>query len=151
MKALLGLLICLSLVSSCPAQEGPVADLQQRVDQASGKDCVRLSMQAARDTLEAADKLFVAGDVKAAHNAVNVMVRYAGRSVDCSLQSRKAQKAAEIDLRKLIRRTTDVQRTLDSEDRPHLAWSIIELEKQRDRLLHGMFGAGVGDTAEKKP
>jgi hypothetical protein len=151
MKALPGLLICLLLVSSCVAQEGPVADLQRRADQASGKDCVRLSIQAARGTLEAADRLFVAGDVKAAHKAVDAMVHFAGRSVDCSLQARKSEKEAEIDLRRLIRRTNDVQRTLDSEDRPHLAWSVTELEKQRDRLLHGIFGAAAGDTAEKKP
>jgi hypothetical protein len=151
MKALPVLLICLSLVSSCVAQAGPAADLQRRADQASGQDCVRLSMQAARETLENANRLFVSGEVKAAHKAVDVTVQYVRRSVDCSLQERKGEKAAEIDLRKLIRRTKDVQQTLDSEDRPHLARSLTELEKQRDRLLRGIFGAAAGGAAEKKP
>ena len=151
MKALPGLLICLLLVSSCIAQQRPATDLQRRAEQASGRDCVRLSMRAARETLEAADRLFVAGEVKAAHNAVDATVGYVRRSVDCSLQARKGEKDAEIELRGLIRRTKDVMQTLDSEDRPHLAWSVTELEKQRDRLLHGIFGAAAGNSSEKKP
>jgi len=79
-------------------------------------------------------------------------VHYVSHMVDCSLQSRKGEKNAEIDLRKLARRMTDIMQTLDSEDRPHLANSLGELEKQRDRLLRAMFGAAAGGSAtEKKP
>jgi hypothetical protein len=150
MKALQGLLICLLLVIRCAAQGVSAEDWQRRADLASGGNCVKSSMQAARLTLEDANHLFATGDVKTAHSDVDVAVHYVQRSVDCSLHTRKAEKGAEIDLRKLIRRMKDVQQTLDFEDRPHLAQSVLELEKQRDRLLNAMFGA-AGGGAEKTP
>jgi hypothetical protein len=153
MKALHGLLVALLLAipSLALAQEGSSADLQHRADAAHGKDCVRLSMQAARQSLEDANRYFTAGDVKAAHAAIDVSVHYARRSVDCSLQAHKDEKNAEIDLRKLIQRMSDVRHALDSEDRPHLTRSLTELEKQRDRLLRSMFGTAAGGAPEKKP
>jgi ribosome recycling factor len=153
MKVLRSLLICLLLISACTAKEKEDAtvDLQRRADNAKGIDCVRLSMQVARQSLEAADRSFVAGEAKAAHENVDVTVRYVKRSVDCSLQLRKGEKDAEIELRELIRRANDVQKTLDTDDRPHLAQSVAELEKERDRLLGGMFGSAAGGPAEKKP
>lgn len=134
------------------AEAQTAADLQQRADNSHGADCAHLSMQAARQLLEDADKQFEAGNLKAAHEGVDAAVRYAHRATDCSLEARKVQKNTEIELRKLIRRTKDVMQTLDSEDRPHLSQAILELEKQRNRVLHGMFGAAApGDTTEKKP
>jgi hypothetical protein len=151
MKALLGLLIILALPGCCTAQENSQADLQSRADRARGADCVRLGMQAARGAMEAADRFFGAGEVKAAHENVDVTVRYVRRAVECSLQSHRGEKSAEIELRELIRRTRDVEKTLDTEDRPHLKESVTELEKQRDKLLGGMFGAALTGAAEKKP
>jgi hypothetical protein len=150
MKALAGLLFCLMLTIQCVAQEGALADLQRRADEANGVDCVHLSMDTARKSLEEANRLFGAGDVKSAHGEVDASVRYARRSVDCSLHAQKSEKNEEIDLRKLIRRMKDVSQTLDSEDRPHIAQSLVELDKERDRLLHSMFGAALGSGAQGK-
>lgn len=153
MKALNGLLVALLLAipSLTLAQEGSSADLQHRADAAHGADCAHLSMQAARQTLEDANRFFGAGDAKAAHAAIEVSLHYARRSVDCSLQAHKGEKAVEIDMRKLIRRMKDILQTLDSEDRPHLTRSLNELEKQRDRLLHSLFGTAAAGAPEKKP
>jgi len=151
MKALSGLLICVLLAISCKAQEASTADLQRRADQANGADCARLSMQAARHSMEDANGFFGNGDLTAAHKAVDSSLHYVGRAVDCSLTVRKTEKATEIDIRKLLRRTKDILQTLDSEDRPHLSRSVIEMEQQRDRLLHEIFGAAAGGGAEKKP
>jgi hypothetical protein len=152
MKVLHGLLTGWLLATSfAVAQQSPAAALQQRADTASGMDCVRLSMQAARQDLEDADHYFGTGDVKAAHAAVDLSLHYARRSVDCSLQFHKGEKPTEINLRTLIRRMRDVMQTLDSEDRAHLKQSVTELEKQRDRILRGIFGPAVGDSPEKKP
>jgi hypothetical protein len=154
MKALHGLLVCLLmcllLADFCNAQEASSLDLQRRADQASGVDCARFSMQVARQSMEDANRFFSSGDLKSAHKAVDDSLHYVARSVDCSLTVRKSEKATEIDLRRLLRRTKDILQTLDSEDRPHLARSVIEMEQQRDRLLHEMFGAAAGGT-EKKP
>ncbi|HVJ04793.1 MAG TPA: hypothetical protein VM578_03920 [Candidatus Saccharimonadales bacterium] len=138
--------------TSSQPQAPATSELEQRADHASGADCSHLSMQASRLLLEEANRQFGAGNVKAAHEEIDSSVRYAQRSVDCSLQVRKAEKSAEIELRKLIRRMKDVMQTLDSEDRPHLSQAIIELEKQRNRVLHGLFGAAApGGATEKKP
>lgn len=148
MKAIYCLPIGLLLTSFCVAQN--TAELQQRADQAKGRDCVHVSMQAARQFLDDADHLFGTGDAKAAHGAIDSSVHYATRSVDCSVQSHKAEKSDEIELRKLIRRMKDVEQTLDSEDRPHLTRSMAALDEQRTRLLQAMFGAAAANGGGKK-
>lgn len=150
MKIHVGLL-CLMLTIRCLAQGDPLADLKKHADESSGADCVHLSMDVARKSLEEADRQFSNGEIKAAHRAVDDSVRYVRRSVDCSLQVHKSEKSEEIDLRQLIRRTKDVIHTLDSMDRPHLEHSMLEMEKQRDRLLQSIFGTNGGSSPEKKP
>jgi len=150
MKVPCGLLVLL-LTGICIAQPDPVAELQHRADGAKGVDCSRLSIQVARQSLEMANRQFGTGEVKAAHTEVDRSLRYATRAVDCTLQARKGDKAAEIDLRRLIRRMKDILQTLDSEDHPHVAQSLTELEEQRDRLLRSIFGSAAEHSGEKKP
>jgi len=138
-------------VSSCMGQDGSAAELQHRADAASGRECARLSMAAARQALEDADRYFGSGDGKAAHRAIDVSAHYARRSADCSLGARKGEKATEIELRKLIRRMNDISQTLDSVDRPHLSRALAELQNERQRLLQALFGAAAGGPPEKKP
>lgn len=153
MRALYGLLIGVLLATGgaefCVAEHFP-ADLQQKADQANGADCAHLNMQAARHTVEDAKRLFESGDIKSAHNAVDLSLRYVGRSVDCSLQGSKKEKATEIDLRRLIDRMKEVVHTLDSDERPQLSRSLSELEDQRDRLLQAIFGTAAGGSAPEK-
>jgi hypothetical protein len=151
MKSLPGLPMVLVLAALCVAQENSPAELQRRADQANGAECAQVSMQAARHSLEDADRLFGSGGVKAAHGSIDVSLHYARRAVDCTLQARKHEKSAEIGLRELIRRMSDLRQTLDSEDRPHLSQAVFELEKQRDRLLRTLFGPAAGGAAEKTP
>jgi len=155
MNAHCGWALCLLLAVSTAAQQAaPVPE--QKEEPLSGMECVHRSMQAARAQLEDANRRFVAADVKGAHDSIDASVHYAQRMVDCSLQmhrgEKNAEKNAEIELRRLSRRMTDIMQTLDSEDRPHLASSLVELDKQRDRLLHALFGDALGGGAgEKKP
>ncbi len=51
-------------------------------------ECAQLSMQAARKSLEDADRLFRGDGDQAAHGAIDVSLYYAGRSVDCTLEAR---------------------------------------------------------------
>jgi hypothetical protein len=140
MKMLHGLPMVLLLTALCAAQEHSQVDLQSKADQARGVECAQLSMQAAQHLLEDADRLFSNGGVEAAHGAIDAALHYVRRSVDCTLQVRKHEKASEIEIRELIRRMNDVRRTLDSEDRPHLSRALTELDEQRDRLLMSLFG-----------
>ncbi|MGC2209921.1 MAG: hypothetical protein WA532_07395 [Candidatus Korobacteraceae bacterium] len=54
-------------------------------------------------------------------------------------------------MRELIRHMNDVRQTLDSEEQTRLTQALAELEKQRDRLLHALFGAAVGAAKENTP
>lgn len=143
---------CSAQDAAHPAAQDAAAVLQQKAEHANGGDCARLNMQLARLELENARRRFESGDVKAARHAIDASMHYAGRSVDCSLHARKREKDTEIDLRRLIARTKELLHTLDSEERPQLSRSLAELEQQRDRLLHAIFGTAAGSSApEKKP
>jgi len=156
MSVLRGAMVVLLLVASSAAQRDSAApaprnadqaisaELQQKADQATGKECAKLSMRVARQALDEADRLWVSGRTQDAHAAVDVSVRYARRAVECTLEARKHQKNAEIELRALIRQMNDMARMLDSEERPQLTGAVAELEKERDRLLRSIFGS---DTA----
>ena len=153
------LLVTLVLTASVTAQqesseqsqrkaEQASAELQQKANEASGGSCAKLSMRAARQAIDDADRLFLSGSIEAAHDAVDLSVHYAQRGVECTLQSRKHQKAAEIELRGLIRRMNEVVRTLDTDERPQLTDAIAQLEKERDRLLQAIFGSGKRNEQE---
>jgi hypothetical protein len=151
MSALFGLSMMLLLAASCAAQQSISADLARKADQASGKECARLSIQTARQSLADASKLFDGGQGQAAHSAIDVSLHYAQRSVDCSLRAHKSERSLEIDLRELIRRLNDLRHAVDLDDQPHLAESVLGLEKQRDRLLSAMFGPVASGALETKP
>lgn len=156
---LIGVLLATGGAELCAAQnaahssaQDATADLQQKAEHANGGDCARLNMQLARMELENAQRLFETGDMKAAQNAMDASLNSVGRSVDCSLQARKREKDTEIDLRRLIAHTKEILHTLDTDERPQFSRSLTELEEQRDRLLHAIFGAAASDsTPETKP
>lgn len=155
MKALYALVIGVLLATSGAISlvgQDAAAELQRKADQANGGDCARLSMQAAHQALEEAKRSFGSSNANAAHKAIDVAIGDVRHAVDCSLQAQKAEKTTEIDLRRLIARAKEVLHTLDTEDRPHLSRSLVDLEEQRDRLLLALFGAAAGGaSAEKKP
>lgn len=150
MKALGGLPLLLLLTAICMAESSSTAQLQHDADQAKGSDCAKLSMQAARQLLEDAGHLFRNNNLKEGQAAIDGTVHYALRSVDCSIESHKWEKQDEIELRELIRRMDEIRKMLDIEDRPHVAESIVKMEKQRDRLLSAMFGPVVTGTEAKQ-
>jgi hypothetical protein len=150
MKVLLLLTIGALLAGFCTAQQQPEPEWQRKAEQSHGTECVKACLHAAHITLEDANKLFTGGNNDAAHSRITTSVGYVRRAVDCSVQSHKAQKQAEIELRELIRRTRDIMKTLEFADQQQVGEAVTELERQRDRLLHSLFGAAAGATAEKK-
>jgi hypothetical protein len=151
MKALPGVLFVLLLAGCCAAQRQEEPEWQRKAENSHGGECVKACLQAAHVTLEDANKLFSSGDTTGALARITDTVAYVKRSVDCSVQSHKDLKQAEILLRGLIRRAHDIEHSLDYDDRPPVVKAIAEMEQQRDRLLHALFGAAAGGPAEKKP
>jgi hypothetical protein len=143
------LTLCLVLACSCMAQQD-ATELRKKAESSSGVPCVRLYLQASRIGLEEADRDFAASDTKAAHQALDAAVHDVGHAVECSLHTPKSQKNAEIGLRELSRRITAMEHSIEAEERSYLASTRAEVERQRDRLLHSMFGDAAGKGGEKK-
>ncbi len=64
---------------------------------------------------------------------------YAQRGAQGSIASKKNRKQAEISLRKLSRRLTDLARLLELEQRAPLESDVAMLEKLRSQLLSSLF------------
>jgi hypothetical protein len=136
----------LSISTVCMPQDS-AKTLQQRADAAGGAQCAQLGMQIARISPERAHQLFNSGDSSAAQESLGTMLHYAKRSVDCALLSRKREKPTEIELRGLVRRTREVVRTVDSEQREQFEQATDALERERDRLLQAIFGTAATGAA----
>lgn len=150
MKAQRVLPLVLLLASFCLAQQD-AAELRKKAEAAEGGDCVRIALQAAHNDLEEAHRRFAASDINAAHSALDASVGDVHRAVECSLHAARTQKKAEIELRKISRRMATIAQAVESEERPNLAHAQAEVEKERDRLLHALFGDAATSPAEKKP
>lgn len=153
MNALHGLLIGALLATGsavfCPAQAVAPADAQQS---SVNRECAHLSMRAAAQALDDANRFFKSGDAKAAHGAIDAVLSNARRSVECALIDRKHIKNEEIDLRELLRRLKDFSGTLDLADQPHVSQVRATLEMDHDRLLYAIFGDALGGkVAENQP
>jgi len=153
--ALLFLLTAFCAAQDTTAPATAAAALVQTAGPASGAECVHACMGTARRSLADAVKLFGDEQAKQAHEAIDVSLSSVRGAVDCAVAARKGEKAAEIDIRKMVRRLDELMRSVDMEDREHLTQTISALEQQRDRLLVALFGT-VADkaadrAAEKKP
>jgi hypothetical protein len=139
------LLLFILLVKACAcAQSASAAELQHRADEARGMECVKLGLQAARATLTEANALFTVGNSQAGQAGVTAAVRYTRRAVECSLESHKGEKGAEIAIRQLIRHARDIAQSVDFDDRQQMTPALAELDRQRDRLLRALFGDALG-------
>jgi hypothetical protein len=141
--------LCLLLATCCMAQQD-ASEVRKKAEATSGVDCVHLFLQSGRISLEEADRRFAASDSKAAHLALDAAMRDMEHAVDCSLPVHRSQKSLEIELRELSRRTLAIEKSTESEERPYLKSVQVEIERQRDRLLHAMFGDAAGSSTEKK-
>ena len=95
MKALHGLLIALLLATSFAAAAGEPCGGSATAGRCSERNglCPPQYAGGAAGSLEDANHYFGAGDVKAAHAAIDLSLHYARRSVDCSLQLHKGEKS----------------------------------------------------------
>jgi len=133
------LLVTIFLFSlSCAARE-PLDELRKRADAARGSDCAKLCLQAAHALVEESFPQFKQGDAGAAQATVKDAMGYAQRGAQDALESRKRRKEAEISLRELERRLTDLVRLLELEQRAPLESDIAMLEKLRFQLLSSLF------------
>jgi hypothetical protein len=133
---LLLLIFCFSVPSS--ARES-LSELRKRADAAHGNACTKPCLAAAHALVQEASFRFKQGDTGNALAAMKDAMDYAQRGAWESMASKKHRKEAEISLRELTRRLTDLMRLLEVEQRPPLEADIATLEKLRSQLLASIF------------
>jgi len=142
--------LVLLLASFCLAQQD-AAGPRKAAASAEAADCVRIALQAAHNDMEEAHRRLAASETNAAHSALDASVGDVHRAVECSLRAPKTQKKTEIELRKISRRMATIAQAVETEERPNLAHAQAEVEKERDRLLHALFGDAATSPAGRKP
>ena len=133
------LLLAVFLFSRSSAAREPLPELRQRADAAHGSDCAKLCLEAAHALVEESFVRFKQGDAATVPTAVKDAMGYARRGAQESIASKKHRKEAEISLRKLEKRLTDLARLLELEQRAPLQSDVAMLEKLRSQLLSSLF------------
>jgi hypothetical protein len=135
----------LAVMGAASALRGPepsLEELKDRVAQASIGDRPPLCLHICERQLDAADRLYVAGDVEKAQAALGDVVAFAELARDYAIQSHKHEKPSEITIRKMARKLADLKHTLAHEDQKQDQDTIDRLEHIRDDLLAAMFRKG---------
>jgi len=144
--AVAGLSLALSMLalpSTLTGSEQPtIEELKARVTNASISDRPGLCIHISERQLEAADRLYVAGDSEKARAALADVVAFSEQARDYSLQSHKHEKQSEIAIRKMARKLADIKHTVSHEDQEQIQSVIDRLQSIRDDLLAAMFPKG---------
>jgi hypothetical protein len=133
------LLLAVFLFSLTSAAHEPLSELRKRADAAHGSDCTKICLEAAHALVEESFFRFKQGDAGTAQTALKDAMGYAQRGAQDSIASKTHRKEAEISLRKLARRLTDLARLLELEQRAPLESDVAMLEKLRSQLLSNLF------------
>ena len=139
------------LIGSCAAQEDPLRRMQRIADSSNGGDCARFSIALALRLVEIGDKQYAEGKVAEAEQLIRQTGHYAERSAFCSIESGKHEKDTEINLRKLSKRLSEVERTLAFEDRALVHEQAQKVDLMRERLLTSMFGGKTAEALRTEP
>lgn len=124
------------------AEQPTVEELKARVADASVAGRPPLCVRISEVQLDAADRLYVAGDSERAKAALVDVVAFSELARDYSIQSHKHEKPSEIAIRKMVRKLEDMKHTVSHEDQAQVQITIDRLQKIRDDLLDAMFPKG---------
>ena len=130
----------LALGVSAKTADEPLEVLKARAESARPGDQGPLFAAIASREVNEADRSYTEGDIPKAMQAVDEVVRYAGRAAEAAQKSGKHLKHTEISLRETARRLDVVRKTLSFEDRAYVEAAVKQVEKRRQELLERMFG-----------
>ncbi len=125
-----------------------------RAQAAGPKDCTKDCLDAARKLVELSNEYFTAGNVQEAHAAMDNAGRFAVKAGQASVDTKKRRKDTEIGLRKLQKRISDIEQTLDVDDRPSVHQIAVNISKTRSDILMSMFDQPrkeLGPDEKEKP
>jgi hypothetical protein len=122
-------------------KEESLDQLKQRVNAVQGSERVSLCLEIAKRQLSAADQLYSDGKVDDARAAVKDIASYSEMGGAAAIESGKKLKHAEIAVRKMSRKLSDIKRSLNFEDQQPVQDAVDRLEAVRTQLLTKMFGS----------
>lgn len=137
--------LLLAMVMPCAllARAEPTVDeLKARVVSTDISGRPRLCIRISEMQVDAAGKFYGTGDSEKAKAALVDVSAFADLARDYSIQSHKHEKQAEIALRKMARKLSDLKHSVIREDQAPVQETIDHLEKVRDDLLLSMFPKG---------
>jgi molecular chaperone GrpE (heat shock protein) len=102
-----------------------------------------LCLHIAERQLDAAEKLYAAGDSDKAGAALADVMAYAELDREYAIQAHKHEKQSEIAIRKMVRKLSDLKHTLTHDEQDQVQKTIDGLQRVRDDLLAAMFPKGV--------
>ena len=137
-----GIILALFLAAAIAlaGTEQTVAELKARVESAREEDRPGLCVGIAGRQLDAAAKLYTAGNPQEARSAIEDVAAFSEKAGDAASKSGKKLKPTEIAVRKMAHKLRDMKRTLSFEDQAPVQNAIDRLEHVRTDLLTKMFG-----------
>jgi hypothetical protein len=162
--SLLAIVVMLASVAFCGDDKGKPQDLPTlkteadqavaRAQAADPKDCTKECLDAAHKLVELSDQYFTLGNVKDGHAAMDDAGRFAVKAGRASVDSKKRRKDTEIGLRKLQKRISDIEQTLNFDDRASVHDIVTSISKARSDILMSMFDQPkkeLGPDNKEKP
>jgi hypothetical protein len=135
------IIVMLFAVSALAADKEETLDqLKQRAERASQRDQPKLFLELAERQLKTADSAYNEGKVDQARTAVEEVAGFSEKAGTAAIATRNHLKQAEIRIRDMEHKLSDIRRTVSFDDRPPLEAAISRMEKIRGDLLKAMFG-----------
>jgi hypothetical protein len=130
----------LAMPSALTGRDEPTIDeLKARLANTSIAERPSLCLRISERQLDAADRLYVAGDSEKAQATLADVVAFAELTRDYAIQSHKHEKQSEIAIRKMARKLADLKHSVSREDQGQIQSTIDRLQRIRDDLLAAMF------------
>jgi hypothetical protein len=120
-----------------------VEQLKAKLSSTSVGDRPHLCVQIAQKQLAEADKQYAAADFEKGQAALTDVVAYSELARDYAIQSHKYQKQAEIAVRTMARKLTELMHSLGHDDQAPVRDAVNRLQQVRDDLLMAMFPKGA--------
>ncbi len=133
------------------AHKAEAEKLRAAADATNTDRCAELCVDAAHQLAELSNDYFTIGKVEEAHAAMKDAGRLALKAGNTSVATRKRRKQTEIALRKLEKRISDIEQTLNFEDRPPVHEIVKNIDKVRSDILMSMFDMPKKELGPSKP
>jgi hypothetical protein len=131
-------LLLVTSLTAFSASDDP-AQLAAKAESESLDHQPDLYIKAAGEQLKVVNAHYDQGKTDEAKNALQVLTEYCDKATDTAVRSGKKLKKAEIEIRKIADRLTDIQHSLSFDDQAPVKAATEHLQNLRTQLLDRMF------------